>query len=93
MQMIQHLTSLPVTTFFTSSMSCHTLEWLAQDLVLSVFVVPVVGLVSTSTGEEAKALSGAALATTSLGSTTGARGDTELMSRRSRVEDPAQRRN
>jgi hypothetical protein len=80
-------------TFFTSSMSCHTLEWLAQDLVLSVFVVPVVGLVSTSTGEETKALSGAALATTSLGSTTRARGDTELMSRRSRVEDPAQRRN
>jgi hypothetical protein len=43
-------------------MSYHTLEQLAWALVLQVFTVLVVGLMSTSTGEEAEAPSGAASA-------------------------------
>jgi hypothetical protein len=60
-------------TFFTSSMSCHTSERLARALVLTILTMLIVGLVSASTGEEVEAPSGAAsaLATTSLGSTTG----------------------
>jgi hypothetical protein len=47
----------------------------------------VVGLVSTSTGEEAEAPSGVVSAASSPGSVTGAGGDPELMSRRGGVKD------
>jgi hypothetical protein len=77
------LPPLPVMTFFTSSMSCHTSEWLAWALVLLVFTVLVVGLVSTSIGKEAEAPNGgtSVAASPGLGSATGVGvgGDPELM--------------
>jgi diacylglycerol kinase len=65
--MTPHLTSLPATTLFTSSMSCHMSQRLARALVLPILVVLVIELVPTSIEEEAEAPSGAALAASSLG--------------------------
>jgi cell division protein FtsW (lipid II flippase) len=49
------LTSFVLITFLTSSMSYQTLEWLALALFLIILVVLSVGLMSTSTSEEAEA--------------------------------------
>jgi hypothetical protein len=83
--MALHFTFLLATAFFTSYMSCHTSERLARTLVLPVFAVLIVGLVSTSIGEEAEVPIGGASAAASPGSrsTTGIKvgGDSKLMSR------------